>query len=228
MHAWEEELSFKHGFKRGKPLQDKFEDITIALAGIMQAISLTREIAQTGKMDEKAFETMLNSIFQTHPGSTMDIYGSLENLKLGLIRLISILNSKATAAAQSIHYMHSVMRLQKKINSSPKISATLLQRLNQTKKQVAYFSLTHPTVIASLADIYLNTIKTFRFKFFIVGNQRMLTVNENIEKIRALLLAAIRSSVLWRQVGGSRLQLIFFRGKIKNTAEKLLSQIEGK
>lgn len=209
-------------------MQDKFDNITIALAGIIQAISLAREIAQTGKMDEAAFQTTLNSIFQTHPENVVDVYGGLANLKLGLERLISTLNSKATAAAQTIHYMHSVMSLQKKINGSAKISNTLIQRIHQAKKQVEYFSLTHPTVLANLADIYLNAISTFHFKFFIVGNQRILTVNENIEKIRALLLAAIRSSVLWRQVGGSRVQLIFFRDKIKKTAEKLLSQLEGR
>ncbi len=209
-------------------MQDKFDNITIALAGIIQAINLAREIAQIGKVDDAAFQTTLHSLFQTHPENVADVYGGLANLKSGLERLITILNSKATASAQTIHYMHSVINLQRKINASKKISSILIQRINQAKKQVAYFSLTHPTVIANLADIYLNAISPFRYKFFIMGNQRFLTINENVEKIRALLLAAIRSSVLWRQVGGSRLQLIFFRGKITKTAKKLLSQIEGK
>ncbi len=209
-------------------MQDKFDDITIALAGMIQAISLAREIAQTGKVDDAPFETTLNSLFQTDPQNVTDVYGGLPNLRLGLEKLISLLNTKTNATAQTIHYMHAVMSVQKKINASKKISEALIQRINQAKKQVAYFSLTHSTVIANLADTYLSAIKPFRLKFFIVGNQRMLTVHENIEKIRALLLAAIRSSVLWRQVGGSRLQLIFFRGKITKTAKKLLLQIEGK
>lgn len=209
-------------------MEDKFDNITIALAGIIQAISQAREIAQTGKVDEESFQITLNSLFQTHPEKIVDVYGGLANLKPGLEKLISTLNTKTTTVAQTIHYMHAVMRLQKKIMSSEKISSALIQRINQAKKQVAYFSLTHSNVIASLADIYLSSIKPFRFKFFIVGNQRMLSINENIDKIRAILLAAIRSSVLWRQVGGSRLQLIFFRGKITNTAKKLLSQIEGR
>jgi len=209
-------------------LEDKFDNITIALAGIIQAISQAREIAQTGKVDEESLQITLNSLFQTHPEKIIDVYGGLTNLKPGLEKLISTLNTKTNAVAQTVHYLHAVMRLQKKIMSSEKISHILIQRINQAKKQVAYFSLTHRNVIASLADIYLSVIKPFRFKFFIVGNQRMLSINENIDKIRALLLAAIRSSVLWRQVGGSRLQLIFFRGKITATAKKLLSQMEGR
>jgi high frequency lysogenization protein len=209
-------------------LQDKFDNITIALAGIIQAISLARDIAQTGKADETAYTATLDSLFQTHPENIAAVYGGLPNLKSGLENLLTLLNSKTTTSTQTIGYLYSIINLQKKIHSSEKISQTLIQRINQAKKQVAYFSLTHPTVIASLADIYLTTIMPFRSKFFIVGNKRILTVNENIEKIRALLLAAIRSSVLWRQMGGSRLQLIFFRGKIAKTAEKLLSQIQGK
>jgi high frequency lysogenization protein len=209
-------------------LQDKLENITIALAGMIQAISLACEIAQTGKIDEQAFQTTLNTLFQMHPENVIDVYGGLPSLQPGLTKLARMLNSKTIIAEQTIHYLYAIMHLQKKISNSSKISGTLLQRLTQTKKQVAYFSLTHPTVIASLADIYLDSMKAFRFKFFIVGNQRILTVRENVEKIRALLLAAIRSSVLWRQVGGSRLQLFFFRHKIKSLAEKLLLQIEGR
>lgn len=208
-------------------MQDRFDNITIALAGMIQAISLARELAQTGKIEESVFEVTLKSIFQTHPKDVLEVYGSLANLKLGLERLLITLDSKATAAAQTIHYLHSVIYLQKCIARSEKITQTLIQRINQAKKQVDYFSLTHSNVIANLSDIYLNAISAFRFKFLIVGNQRILSTADNINKIRALLLAAIRSAVLWRQMGGSRLQLIFYRGRIKKTAKKLLSQMEG-
>jgi len=47
-----------------------------------------------------------------------------------------------------------------------------------------------------------------------------------INKIRALLLAGIRSAMLWRQCGGSRWRFIFFRRKIQREAEFLLSEIK--
>ena len=43
MCVWVEALLIS----KGPTLQDKFDNITIALAGIIQAISLAREIAQT-------------------------------------------------------------------------------------------------------------------------------------------------------------------------------------
>jgi high frequency lysogenization protein len=42
-------------------------------------------------------------------------------------------------------------------------------------------------------------------------------------KVRATLLAGIRSAVLWRQLGGRRWQLLFARSKIARAATELLT-----
>lgn len=197
-------------------------NITIALAGIVQAACLVKDLAQTGKMDEAAYQISINSIFQMNPPDVLAVYGgNLEGVRLGLEKLIPLLEiSKVSIEAR---YMLGLMRLQKKISGSPKSMRLLSQRLEQAKKQVDYFSLLHPTVISNLADIYLNTISPFKFRIIIWGSQRILTAPENMEKIRALLLAGIRASVLWRQVGGSRLQLLFSRGKLSKMAKKILT-----
>jgi len=194
---------------------------TIALAGIVQAACLVKDLAQTGKINEAACRASIDSIFQTHPKDVLAVYGgNLEGIKFGLENLVKLLTLPTVST--EARYMLGLMRLQKKISQSDKMMGLLSQRLDQAKKQVEYFSLLHPTVISNLADIYLNTISTFKFRIIIWGGQRVLTAPENMEKIRALLLAGIRSSVLWRQVGGSRLQLIFSRGKISKMAKKIL------
>lgn len=205
-------------------VKDALYKRTIALAGIVQATSLVKDLAQQGKADEAAFTASIYSIFQTDPDDIPAIYGNLAALKYGLENLIALLSPTATSL--QMRYLLAIIHLQKKISRSPKMLTAMAQRINQTKKQVDYFSLTHPTVIANLADIYLNTISTFRFRIVIWGSQRILSVHENMEKIRALLLAGIRSSVLWRQMGGSRFQLIFSRAKIKAMAEKILASLE--
>ena len=208
-------------------MQDELYNTTIALAGMIQSVSLVRDLAQTGKTDEEAYKTSLHSIFQTDPKDIVSVYGNnLQGLKFGLRQLIATLNGEAVQGRPLMHYVISLIHLQKKILQSSKVLNTLQQRLNQAKKQVEYFSLTHPTVITNLADIYLNTISTFRFRIMIWGNPRILNTPEVMEKIRALLLAGVRSAVLWRQMGGSRLQLLFSRTKIKSMAEKILSQLD--
>lgn len=199
--------------------------ITLALAGIAQAAGLVKDLAQTGKIDNLAYQTSISSIFQTDPPDVLAVYGgNMEGLQFGLETLVTLLETK-TILTQT-RYMLALMRLQKKISGSQKTLHILSQRLEQAKKQVDYFSLFHSTVIANLADIYLSTIGIFKFRIIIWGSQRILTAPENMEKIRALLLAGVRSAVLWRQVGGSRLQLIFSRGKIIKMAKKILANIE--
>lgn len=206
-------------------MQNKLYNTTIALAGMMQAIGLIKELAQTGKTDEAAFQTCIYSIFQTDPVDIPSVYQNLSHLRLGLETLIQVLGPERKKNHFILRHLFSLIHLQKKINQTPAVATHLKQRISQAKKQADYFSLTHPTVILSLADIYLNLINTFHLRIMIWGHPRLLNTPDVMEKIRALLLAGTRSAVLWKQTGGSRLQFIFFRNKLKAIAETLLSQI---
>lgn len=193
---------------------------------MIQAVALVRDLAQTGKADETAFLASISSILQTDPHSISEVYGDLKNIQYGLEKLIKLFDNQSAHDRSSMRYVISLIHLEKKIRNSPKIKHALQQRLTQIQKQVDYFHLTHSTVIANLADAYLTTISTFKFRILIWGSARIMNTSEIMEKIRALLLAGIRSTVLWRQMGGTRWQLLLSRAKIKNTAEKLLSQIK--
>jgi high frequency lysogenization protein len=206
--------------------QNNFDNITLALAGILQAIALLRELTQTGRIDDAAYRASIHSVFQLQAADVDEVYGGTQHLKLGLEKIIATFDTSKTVDKLQHRYLLSIIHLQKKLARSPKVLAQLTKSLQKTQKQAEYFSLTHSTVIANLADIYLKTISTFRFRIMILGTPRVLNVKENLDKIRALLLAGVRSTVLWRQMGGSRLQILFFRARIKAAAEKLLRQIE--
>lgn len=201
-------------------MQHSYKNIAIALAGIVQAISLVRQLAHTGKVSEEAFNASIYSLFQTDLADAAAAYGDLRSIRMGLEILTKQMGAKPDRVIT--RYMLSVIHLQKKLARSKKLSTHLAQRMQQIKKQVDYFSLTHPTVISNLADVYTNTISTFNFRIIVWGNQRVLGAQENMEKIRALLLASARSAALWRQTGGSRWHFIFSRAKIKEAAEQLL------
>lgn len=196
-------------------MQNRYENIAISLAGIIQAVELVKQLAQTGKLPEEPFNASIFSIFTTAAENP-------EKIKWGLKKLIYQLGQKSDRSLT--RHMLSLIHLQKKISRSQKLSQHLTQRLTQIQKQVNYFYLTHPTVISNLADTYLETIRHFNFKIIIWGNQRVLNAQENVEKIRALLLAGVKSALLWREVGGSRWQFLFHRTKIKNAAEYLLKK----
>jgi high frequency lysogenization protein len=48
---------------------------------------------------------------------------------------------------------------------------------------------------------------------------------ETLDKARALLMAAVRSAILWQQLGASQWLFLFRRKALTNTAQKLLAEI---
>jgi high frequency lysogenization protein len=69
----------------------------------------------------------------------------------------------------------------------------------------------HPDVIAELARLYADTISNLRPRVMVQGNPHYLGQAGVVAEIRALLLAALRSAVLWRQMGGSLWDFVFRR-----------------
>jgi high frequency lysogenization protein len=57
------------------------------------------------------------------------------------------------------------------------------------------------------------------------GDPDYLAKPEIANKIRALLLAGIRSAILWKQCGGSRWKFLFYRKKIQKELIDLVKQI---
>jgi high frequency lysogenization protein len=55
------------------------------------------------------------------------------------------------------------------------------------------------------------------------GEQQYLSNPDNVNRIRALLLAGIRAGVLWHQVGGRRWHILFNRKGLVDTASQLLA-----
>ncbi|MBL4823491.1 MAG: DUF489 family protein, partial [Colwellia sp.] len=107
----------------------------------------------------------------------------------------------------------------------PKQLTLLGERIEATKRQLDHYSITSETLIASFASIYSDIISPLGARIQVAGEPNILKQTANQHKIRALLLAGIRSTVLWRQVGGKRRRIIFSRNKLVKTAKQLLSTI---
>ena len=114
--------------KWNSTVQTKFNNIVIALAGIVQALYLIEDIAKTGKTNEVILETSMNSLFQTDPVNAAAVFGSVNHLRPGLEKLVFLLNTKSPSSYAMIRQMFSLMGLQKKISHSP-IAMNLLLSL---------------------------------------------------------------------------------------------------
>jgi high frequency lysogenization protein len=77
------------------------------------------------------------------------------------------------------------------------------------QRQLQHFPVTHPTILARLADIYSAHLSNLKPRITVVGNPLYLQQPAQAQRVRALLLAATRAAVLWHQLGGRRRHLLF-------------------
>jgi len=202
------------------------EDRTLALAGIYQAVKLVQEIARKGSISDAHISSLLETLFRFDVNTAADVYGDTSTVKKGLQMLADQLSGKSSATDMEItRYAIQLLNLEKALKKSPTVMQELSEKLEKTQAKMEYFDPNHENIIASLADIYQENISPLGTKLMIKGETNFLTQASNANKIRALLLAGIRSAVLWRQCGGSRWQLLFSRKDYLKSATKLLNQI---
>ena len=207
-------------------MQD-FKEQTITLAAVCQVSSLVQKLSRQGQTSGEEFVTLLKSIMVTSPENTIEVYGGdLNQLSLGLKTLVSHLGNQSKQKDPEItRYVVSLLSLERRLSKQPKKLAELGERIEQCQRQLAHYEIDSETLISSLASIYSDIISPIGTPIQVAGNPEILKQPTNQHKIRALLLAGIRSSVLWRQVGGKRRAILFSRSKIVECAEQLLKRI---
>jgi high frequency lysogenization protein len=202
-------------------------DQTLALAGIFQAASLVHQTATKGQCLQDPLETTIRSLFETDPGNTLDVYGDLYGLREGLKTLSRAMGQQpASQDAQILRYSLSLVQLEARLHKQPDMMDTIGERIEQARRTVEHFGPTHPNVQRNLASIYQDTLSTFRIKINVNGHRQYLEIEENAARIRACLLAGIRSAVLWRQLGGRRWQLLFRRKRHVAIADGILHDLD--
>ncbi|MGP1720181.1 high frequency lysogenization protein HflD [Shewanella frigidimarina] len=193
---------------------------TMAFAGILQAIGQVQYLARHGESDKDALAATLNTILVTEPESTAEIYQDKAILDNGYQLIQNQLGDGSNKDVETTRYLVGVLALERKLARSPNGLGMLAERINQVHRQLAHFAITDEQVIANFASIYSDIISELGPKLQISGNPDCLKQPQVQNKIRALLLAAMRSAVLWRQLGGKRRHLVFARKAICDTAKQ--------
>lgn len=198
---------------------------TIAMAGIVQACSLVQQLATTGNADSVALETSIGSLLKIDADSVLDVYGGLGGIRYGLQQLDLQLGGKVLTNPEQARYAAQLVYLQKQLAKRPDMLQTIQTGIAKAQAQAEHFGVLHENVLANLADLYHGTISTLQPRIMVHGDQQYLGTQNTVNKIRALLLAGIRATLLWRQCGGSRWKLLLFRKKLQDEARFLLTQI---
>ncbi len=198
------------------------QDQAAALAGVFQAATLVDQLARTGQWSEETLTPSIHSIFVTSPNNVAEVYDGFYRLGLGKKTLSAVVSRDSSAiGGDVIRYALAMIHLEKKLSRNRKMLNTIGERLQKTREQVDHFGLLHDNVISSLASIYLDTLSTFKTRITVAGDTRFLQNQANANRIRAILLAGIRSATLWRQCGGSRWHLFISRKNLLDGLQRI-------
>lgn len=204
-------------------MSNVWRDRTLALAGLCQALHSVQQIAREGSASTDAVAVSLSSVFKMNPKSVEEVYGSVEGLLPGLRVLTQQLDRKRRRTdPELLRYTLNVLHVEQRLKKRPQIMSKIGEQIKQIEQETENFSPTHPQAIARLAETYLHTVSTISPRIQVRGEETHLKQAENIERIRALLLAAIRSTVLWRHRGGNRFHLLFQSRYLLQKAHYLL------
>lgn len=209
-------------------MSDRKQERIIALAGVFQAASLVATLAKTGNCDTASYNAMVNTLFVFDPQTTLDVYNNdIRPLYEGLSLLSQIsCNQIDKSAPESIRYALSLLALQKQLGKNPGMLEVIHSRLVHTGYNKTHFSDDNAQLASSISGIYQDTVSTLKFRIQVNGNMQYLKQTSISDKIRTLLLAGIRSAMLWRQLGGTKWQIIFGRGEIEKYSKTLLDQMK--
>lgn len=205
----------------------QIDEQTITFAAICQIASAVQNISRTGEYDENKLTLLLKGITVTSPENTLEVYGNdVANIKDGLTVVINHLGDENKQKDPELtRYIVSLLNLERKLNKSSKQLNELGSRIEQAKRQHDHYEITSDTMLNSFASIYSDLISPLGARIQVAGEPSILKQQSNQHKIRALLLAGMRSAVLWRQVGGKRRNILFARSKILACAKNLLNQL---
>lgn len=201
---------------------------TIALSGMYQAAQCVIDLATKGECDPFFYESSIKSLFSFEPESTLDVFGGdLKNIELGIKGVRHFYDQKGTPNHQQmIKTLLSMIALHKQAAKEQDMLKVIHSRLTHIEYKQAHFSDDDNVIANSLSGLYQDTLSQLKFRIIVQGNIQHLNNKVISDKIRALLLAGFRATLLWRQVGGTRWQLVFKRSEMEKSSQALLDHIQ--
>lgn len=201
--------------------QDPIKSRVLALGGLLQALAQVRRIADTGQSEATPVKVALDSVFRLDAVDTLAVYGDVASLRAGLRLLRDYLaNTNRDEALGKLGL--SVLHLERRFSNEQDIANQVGTGIRGLSEPAERLGSAHHDVVAGLGSLYADTVSTLRPRVMVQGNPHYLGQAGVVAEIRALLLAALRSAVLWRQSGGSLWDFVFRRREMAAAIDSLL------
>ncbi len=197
----------------------------IALAGLAQAVHLVQQIAKRGQVDQQAMVTCIGSTLKIDADSVEDVFGGLEGLKDGLLKLRQQLGGRESIDPEHARYSAMLVFLESKLEKRPDVQREIREEVQRAAALAQKVGVIDEAVLKILAEAYHRNISPLGPRIIVSGERTYLIDPDNAHKIRALLLAGIRSVVLWRQCGGARWKFLLNRKRLQQETQALIDQL---
>ncbi len=210
--------------------QDKFsqwEYRNIALAVVVQCAQLVDSLATTGRADNAQIDACVAPLLALDPNNVDEVYPQVSRFSSGLNALQKSLEKNGMKEfGEPIRYVLGMTVLQQQLGKVSSMQSVVRRRLqnirtlqNSTIEDDEQLDVTLPPEydFATLAALYQDTISKLTFRIHVKGDPEYLKDLRVANKIRALLLAGIRSAMLWQQLGGRRWHLFFYKKQIRES-----------
>lgn len=196
-------------------------DRVLALAGLAQALRQVRRVAETGQAEGPVLETALGSVFRIDAASAAEVYGGVANVRPGVMLLRDYLASNGQDPLLPKLAL-SVTQLERRFVRDDDIAGRVHAGILAAREDAERLGTAHPEVLAKLGSLYADTVSHLRPRVLVQGNPHYLGQAAIVAEIRAMLLAALRSAVLWRQSGGSPWDFLLQRAAMSREISELL------
>lgn len=194
----------------------------LALAGVLQSLRLVRQIADTGHADATQERCAFESVFRIDASSVDAIYGNARDLRPGLMILRDYLGDRQGDEALPKLGM-AILQIERRFVADEDMTRRVRAGVSSIATSAEHQGGIHPDIIRRLGELYADTISHLTPKVIVQGNPHYLQQAEIVAEIRALLLASLRSAVLWRQMGGTLWDFVFRRRAMMEAVEEALA-----
>ncbi len=201
---------------------DNLDRVT-ALAGIYQAVNCVMRIARHGAADTETMEPCIHSLFQIDAENVDAVFGAPGSVVNGARQIVAQLTGQPERNLELTRYVVQIIKLERSLARRPDQLALIGAGIQEAQAKREHFASQHPNLLAHFADLYSRTLSHLEPRIMVRGETLHLGNPDNQNRIRALLLAGVRAAMLWRQVGGTRWQILFKNKQILEDARRYIS-----
>jgi high frequency lysogenization protein len=199
-----------------------FEDRLLALAGMAQALAQVRRLADTGQADGAHLQPLVESVFRIDADTPASVYGGAAAVAPGLRILRAHFGNEARDPMLP-RLALALLQVERHFVADEDAVNGVRERIETLAPLAQARGALDREVLAGLARIYVEHISPLRPRIMVQGNPHYLAQADLVGEVRAALLAALRSAVLWRQLDGTLWDLLLRKRAIRESIDALLA-----